>query len=163
MNCWGFILAIARGCLPSHEVPAKIKRWLESEEHSCVQIFGELARNTLFTYVVTLSPEREFVVFQPSNKKDSIHISGALVLSTDQIKKLHQKSKDDQVEIFMELQLKLASLDVEFTFEGREICRRIGINHTIYFDGLTKDRLLKAVSLFHKAYSLASWVLEKSI
>ena len=128
-----------------------------------MQIIGELAKNTLFSYVVTLSPEREFVVFQSSNKNDSICISSVLVLSKDQIKKLRQKPKDEQVEIFMELQLKLASLDVEFTFEGREICRRIGINHTIYFDGLTKDRLLKAVSLFHKAYSLASWVLEKSI
>ena len=81
-------MAIARGCLPSNVVPAKIKQWLESEEYSCVQIFGELARNTLFSYVVTLSPEREFVVFQPSNKNDSIHIAGALVLSADQIKKL---------------------------------------------------------------------------
>jgi len=156
-------LAIPKGCLPSQEVPEKIKRWLESEEYSYVQIFGELARNTLFSYVITLSPEREFVVFQPSNKNDSICISGVLVLSADQIKKLRQKPKDEQVEIFMELQLKLASLDVEFTFEGRAVCRRIGINHTIYFDGLTKDRFLKAISMFHKAYSLASWVLEKSI
>ena len=156
-------MAIARGCLPSNVVPAKIKQWLESEEYSCVQIFGELARNTLFSYVVTLSPEREFVVFQPSNKNDSIHIAGALVLSADQIKKLRQKSKDEQVEIFMELRLKLASLDVEFSFEGREVCRRIGINHMIYFDGLTKDRLLIAISMFNRAYSLASWVLKKSI
>ena len=156
-------MAIPKGCLPSQEVPEKIKRWLESEEYSCVQIVGELAQNTLFSYVITLSPEREFVVFQPSNKNDSIRIAGALVLSADQIKKLRQKSKDEQVEIFMELQLTLASLDVEFSFEGREVCRRIGINHTIYFDGLTKDRLLIAMSMFNRAYSLASWVLKKSI
>ena len=84
-------------------------------------------------------------------------------MSKDQIKKLRQKPKDEQVEIFMELQLKLVSLDVEFTFEGREVCRKIAINHTIYFDGLTKDQLFKAISMFNKAYSLANWVLEKSI
>jgi hypothetical protein len=156
-------MAFPRGCLPSQEVPSKIKRWLESEEFSCVQIIGELARNTLFSYVVTLSTEIEIVVFQPSDRKDSICLSGALVLSEDQVKRLLQKSKVDQVELFMELQLNLASVDVEFTFEGGEVCRRIGINHTIFFDGLTKDRFFKGISMFNKAYSLASWILKKSL
>ena len=92
-------MAIPKGCLPSQEVPERIKQWLDSEAYSCVQIIGELAKNTLFSYVVTLSPEREFVVFQPSNKNDSICISGVLVLSKDQIRKLRQKPKDEQVEI----------------------------------------------------------------
>jgi len=156
-------LAFSRGCLPSQAVPSKIKRWLESEDYSCVQIIGELARNTLFSYVVTLSNETEIVVFQSSDKNDSICLSGALVLSTDQIKRLLQKSKVEQVELFMELQLKLASINVEFIFEGGEVCRRIGINHTIYFDGLTKDRFFNAISMFEKAHSLANWILQKSI
>lgn len=156
-------MALPKGCLPSHEVPERIKRWLEAEEFSYVQIIGEQALNTLFSYVVTLPSGTKISVFQPSNKKDSICVSAALVLSVDQVKKLRQKSKIEREEIFSELHFKLASVDVEFSFEGGEIYRRIVISHPIYFDALTKDRFFKAVSTVYKAFSLASWVIKQSI
>ncbi len=156
-------LAIPKGCLPSQAVPERIKQWLEAEEFSYVQLIGELARNTLFSYVVTLPSETELSVFQSSNKKDSICVSGVLVLSADQVKQLRQKSKVEQEEIFSELQFKLASVDVEFTFEGGEVYRKIAINHPIYYDGLTKDRFFKAISMVNKAYSLAIRVLKQLI
>ena len=156
-------MAIPKGCLPSKEVPERIKRWLDSEEYSYVQIIGELARNTLFSYLLTLLSGTEISVFQPSNKKDSVSVSAALVLSATQVKRLRQKSKIEQEEIFSELRFKLASVDVEFTFEGGEICRRIVISHLIYYDVLTKDRFFKAISMVNKAYSLAGWVLKQSI
>ncbi len=149
-------MALPKGCLPSHEIPERIKRWLEAEEFSYVQIIGELARNMLFSYVVTMPSGTKITVFQPSNKKDSICISTALVLSADQVKKLRQKSKIEREEIFSELHFKLASVDVEFTVEGGEIYRRTVINHPIYYDALTKDRFFKAIFTVYKAFQLLS-------
>ena len=154
-------MSISKGCLPSQAIPVKLRRWLEAEEFSCVQLIGELARNTLFSYVVTLPSETKIVVFQPSNKNDSICVSCALVLSADQVKRLRQKSEAEQERIFSELQLRLSSVDVDFTFEGGEVYRKIVVNHVIYYDGLTKNRFFKAISTVNKAHHLSRLLLKQ--
>jgi len=159
----GILLAIPKGCLPSQKVTEKLKRWLDAESIDCVQLIGEFARNTLFSFHVTLPSGTELTVFQPSDKKDSITISGTLFLSEEQTKRLRQKPRCVQEDTLSDLCFKLAPLDVELTFEGGEIYRRIGINHQIFFDGLTKDRFFKAVSTVNRAYRLAEWILEQSI
>jgi hypothetical protein len=156
-------LAIPRGCLPSQKVADKIKQWLDTEEFECVVLIGEFARNTLFSYHVTLSSGTEITVFQPSDKKDSIIVSATLFLADDQVKRLRKKPRDIQEKTFSKVLIKLASLDVELTLEGGEIYQRIGINHQIYFDGLTKDRFFRSISTVNRAYRLVEWILEQSI
>lgn len=156
-------MAIPKGCLPSQEVPEKLKRWLEAEDFSYIQLIGELAKNTLFSYHVTLPFETEITIFQASNKKDSIIVSAVLFLSPEQVKKLRQKSRKEQEEFFSDLCFKLAPLDVDLTLEGGEIYRNIILNHQIYYDGLTKDRFFKAISIIDKAHSLAKWITKHSI
>jgi hypothetical protein len=163
MNSGGILLVIPKGCEPSQEVPEKLKRWLDAEGIDWVQLIGEFARNTLFSYHVTLHSGTELTVLQPSNKKDSITVSATLFLSEEQSKRLRQKPQCVQEDTLSDLCFKLAPLDVELTFEGGEIYRRIGINHQIYFDGLTKDRFFKAVSIVNRAYRLADWILEQQI
>jgi hypothetical protein len=160
---WGVCLAIPRGCLPSQEIPAKLKRWLDAEGIDCVQLIGEFARNTLFSFHVILPSGTELTVLQPSSKKDSITVSATLFLSSVQVKKVCQKLKNAQEKTFSELLLRLAPLDVELSFEGGEVCRRIGINHRIYYDALTKDRFFKAIATVNKAYVLADLLLKQSI
>ena len=156
-------MAISRGCLPAQGIADKIKRWLDVGKLHSVILIGEFAKNTLFSYHVTLSSGTEITVFQPSNMNDSITISATLFLSAENVKKLRKKLKNKQEEIFSEVLIKLAPLDVELALEGGEICQRIDINHQIYFDGLTKDRFFGAVSIVNKAYRLAEWILEQSI
>jgi hypothetical protein len=136
---------------------------MESEELHCVQLIGEFATNTMFSYHVTLPSGTELTVFQPSNKKDMISVSAALFLSSDYIKSLRQKSKREQEEVLLELNFKLAPLDVELTFEGGEIYRRILITHNIYYDALTKDRFFRAVSMVGKAVRLTDMILDQKI
>ncbi len=155
-------MAIPRGCLPAHEVAHRIKQWLEAEEFDCVVLIGEFARNTLFSYHVTVSGT-EITVYQPSDKKDSIIVSATLFLSDDQVKRLRKKPKDIQEKTFTRILIKLAPLDVELTLEGGEICQRIGINHHIYFDGLTKDRFFRTIFTVNKAFRLVEWILEQSL
>ena len=159
----GIFLDITKGCLPAQQIAVKIKRWLDSEELDCVMLIGEFARNTLFSYHVTLLSGTEITVFQPSNRKDSITVSATLFLSDDKVRKLRKKEKSIREETFSEVLIKLAPLDVELFLEGGEVCQRIGINHQIYFDGLTKDSFFKAVSTVNKAYRLAEWILERTI
>ncbi|PVX23479.1 MAG: hypothetical protein CW691_10535 [Candidatus Bathyarchaeum sp.] len=156
-------MAIPKGCLPSQAVPEKLKQWLEAEDFSYVQLIGELAKNTLFSYHVTLPFETEITVFQPSSKMDSIIVSAVLLLSAGQVKELRQKSKKEQEEFFSDLCFKLAPLDVELTLEGGEVYRSIVLNHQIYYDALTKDRFFKAISIIDKAQSLARWITKHSL
>lgn len=156
-------MAIPRGCLPAQEIADKIKLWLDAEELNSVILIGEFARNTLFSFHVTLPSGTEITVFQSSNKKDSITISSTLFLPDEKVKKIRKKLKSKQEKIFSEVLIKLAPLDVEVILEGGEICQRIDINHQIYFDGLTKDRFFGAVSTVNKAYRLTEWILEQSI
>ena len=156
-------MAIPKGCLPAQEIADTIKHWLDAEDLYNVILIGEFARNTLFSYHVTLPSGTEINVFQPSNKKDSITLSATLLLSDEKVKKIRKKLQHKQEEIFSKVLIKLAPLDVELTIEGGEIYQRININHQIYFDGLTKDRFFGAISTVNKAYRLAERILEESI
>ena len=156
-------MAISRGCPHSQEVPERLKRWLDSEGIDCVQLIGEFALNTLFSFHVTLPTGTELTVLQPSTKKDSITISATLFLTEEQSKRLRQKPLCVQEDTLSDLRFKLAPLEVELKIEGGEIYRRISINHHIYFDGLTKDRFFRAVSTVKRAYELAQWILEQQI
>ena len=157
------LMAIPKGCAPSHAVPAKLKKWLEEEEFSYVQLIGELARNTLFSYHLTLPYDTEITVFQATDRKDSVNVSAVLLLSAEQVKKLREKSKKEQEEFFSDLCFKLAPLDVDLTLEGGEVYRSISLNHQIFYDGLAKDRFFKAISVIDKAHSLAKWITKHSL
>ena len=156
-------MAIPRGCLPAQEIADKLKHWLDAEELDSVILIGEFAKNTRFSFHVTLQSGTEITVFQSSNKKDSITISATLFLQDEKVKKIRKKLKNQQEELFSEVLIKLAPLDVEVNLEGGEICQRIDINHHIYFDGLTKDRFFRAISIVNRAYRLAEWILEQQI
>jgi hypothetical protein len=156
-------LTLPKGCLPSQKIAYKIKQWLESEELVCVTLIGEFAKNTIFSYHVTLESGTEITVFQPSDKSDSITISATLFLSEEKVKSLRKKHKNIQQDTFSEVLVKLAPLDVEVSLEGGEIFQRININNQIYFDGLTKDRFFRAISTANRAYRVAEWIVEQSI
>jgi hypothetical protein len=160
---WGIFLAVPKGCLPSQKTAYKIKQWLESEGLDCVALIGEFAKNSLFSYHVTLASGTEIIVFQPTNKSDSITISATLFLSEDKVKSLRKKQRSMQEGTFSEVLIKLAPLDVDVSLEGGEIFQRININHQIYFDGLTKDRFFRAISTVNRAYRLAEWIVEQTI
>ena len=156
-------MAVPKGCLPAQKTAYKIKQWLESEGLDCVALIGEFAKNTMFSYHVTLASGIEITIFQPTNKGDSIIISATLFLSEDKIKSLRKKHKSMQEGTFSEVLIKLAPLDVEVSLEGGEVFQRININHQIYFDGLTKDRFFRAISTVKRAYRLAEWIVEQKI
>ena len=156
-------MAIPKGCLPARKTASTIKQWLEIEGLDCVKLIGEFAKNTLFSFHVTLASGTEITVFQPSIKNDSVIISAALFLSEEKVKSLRKKQTSIQQGIFSEVLIKLAPLDVEVSLEGGKVFQRININHQIFFDGLTKDRLFRALSTVNRAYRLAEWIVEQKV
>ena len=156
-------LSFPKGCEPSQAIPEKIQKWLEMENLKFNKVVGEGARNTLFNYHVTLPSGTSINVFQPSNKKDSICVSTALIFGDAFNKKFNQKTNIELTEIFSEMRFKLASVDVEFNFENGELPKRLVIYHPIYFDAISKDRFFKAISTVYKAFNLANWVLKQSV
>ena len=156
-------LALPKGCLPAQKTAYTVKQWLEAEGFACVKLIGEFAKNTLFSYHVSLASGTEITVFQPSDKTDSLIITATLFLPEEKVKSLRKKQMSIQQGVFSEVLIKLAPLDVEVLLEGGEVFQRININHQIYFDGLTKDRFFRAISTVNRAYRLAEWVVEQSI
>lgn len=145
------------------EVQSKIETWLEEEGFDFSQVKGKQALNSLFNYLVTLGSGDHLNVLQPRNKKDSICISTGLRFSGGQMKTLDQKTKVERREIFGEIRFRLASLDVEFSFQNGELPKIIRIDHPIYYDALSKDRFFKALSTVFKATQLTRWVIAQSI
>lgn len=140
-------------------VPNKIKNWLLVEELEFTYVIGEDARGTLFNFLVTLSSGTKVNLLQPSNKQDSVFVSAVLHFSDSQAEAMNQKSVVEREEIFSELRFKLVPLDVTVSFGDNTAV----FSHVIYYDGINKDRLFKAVSEVDKAYSLADWLLKQVI
>ena len=57
------------------------------------------------------------------------------------------------------MRFKLAPVDVTLDFMDDKIVA----SHMIYYDGLTKDRLFRAICTVEKAYGLLDLVLKKNL
>ena len=145
-------MAFGKGCLPAHVVPEKIKKWLTGEEYPFIQLIGETARNELFNYLVTLPSKTKINVVQSSHRKDSLCVSVVLPFFGEQATSKKQK-------LFSKMRFKLAPVDVTLDFMDDKIVA----SHMIYYDGLTKDRLFRAISTVEKAYGLLDLVLKKNL
>jgi hypothetical protein len=145
------------------EARGRIKTWLDEEDYRYAQLMGKQTQNTLFNYLVTLPSGTTINIFQPSHKKDSICVSTGLAFTPEQKRLFSQKTKTERNEILSEMQFKLASVDVEFSFTGGEIPNTIRIDHPIYYDALTKDRFFKAIGTVYKALLIAAWAFTQSL
>jgi hypothetical protein len=145
------------------EALERIKTWLDEEDYRYAQVMGKQTQNTLFNYLVTLPSGITINIFQPSLKKDSICVSTRLAFTPEQIRLFSQKTKTERNEILSEMQFKLASVDVEFSFTGGEIPNTIRIDHPIYYDALTKDRFFKAIGTVYKAFIIAGRAFTQSL
>ncbi len=145
-------MTFGKGCLHAHVVPEKIKKWLTEEEYPFTQLIGKTARNELFNYLVTLPSKTKINIVQSSHRKDSLCVSAVLPFFGEQTTSKKQK-------LFSKIRFKLAPVDVTLDFTDDKIVA----NHIIYYDGLTKDRLFRAISTLDKAYGLVDLVLKKNL
>jgi hypothetical protein len=145
-----------------NEVQQRIETWLKDEGFEYSQIADEGTRKTLFTYLVSRTGTK-WIVFQPSDKKDSVCVYARLLFTDEQSRLFGKKTQIERNEILSEMRFKLASLDVEFTFENGQMPRAIRFDHPIYYDALTKDRFFKAIGTIYKALKIASWAFAQSL
>lgn len=145
------------------EAQSRIETWLEEEGFNYSQAKGKQAHNTSFNYLVTLPSGSHINILQFLRKKDSICVSTGLRLSNKQMTIFSQKTQIERNEILNEVRFKLASVDVQFSFQNGKLPKVIRIDHPIYYDALTKDRFFKAIAVVFKASMLAIWVISQAL
>ncbi len=133
----------------------KVKKWCEEEE-----IFREEVKdpNSEFNFAINFPDSNHVLnVVQPKGKDYIFIISRTVVTSEDQ-KKLKEKTKDKYEEFLWDLRFTLANRPTQFNLTiTNEMLQDFTITYRIYEDGLTKHSFMQAIREVHKSKLLAIW------
>jgi hypothetical protein len=143
-------------------VNEKVLNWLKEERLSPeVQTDPQ----TYFNIKISID-SRSLHVVQPLILKDAIYVGIGLSLTSQQQDILRTMGKEKRQEYFWELLLELLKNnelgDYQIKPKPPEDVRDIRISsRRIYYDGLTKDALLKAILVVYKAANMVLWIMER--
>jgi hypothetical protein len=102
-------------------------------------------------------------VYKPSDYKDKISIYSVLSFDKKQIKHFDALKPETKKKVILELSEGLIwmNLVVSFSPDSTQNIRHIGFQEIIYFDGLSKDRIMNAITRTLTAYGYVVTVLQK--
>ena len=146
------------------EVKKKVLTWFREERFSHEEI---LDPNTHFNFGIKVSGSTLHVV-QSVQNSDSIFVAANLILNPMQLDLLNKMSKNKRRKFFWNLRLALVSNKsvLEFLIKPNppEDIREIFISSKrIFYDALTKDRLLSIIYDVYKAIIMTVWILEQEV
>ena len=144
------------------EVKKKVLTWLKEEKLSPEEI---LDPNVHFNFGIKVSGSPLHVV-QSVYNSDSIFVAANLILTSMQLDLLNKMSKNKRRKFFWTLRLALVSNNSVGDFlikpNPPEDVREIFISSKrIYYDALTKDRLLSTIYDIYKTIMMTIWMLEQ--
>jgi hypothetical protein len=144
------------------DVKKLIKKWCEEEG-----IFGEENEDTLSEFNFTINYptkiQHKMNVLQPADSSRVVIMSGTRFESED-VEKMRSLSKEKLDGLLWELRFILGSRPTEFDLRRPvDVLESFIITTVIYFDGLTKDRFMTAISDVYKSKLLASWKIQERL
>ncbi len=104
-----------------------------------------------------------FHVLQPKNREDMILIICDLILDKKQKKKVKTLKKEEHTDLLRELQYQMLFIKGKFQMilDKEDYLEKIRLWDTIYFDGLTKDKLMETTFETIKSFLLTEELLTK--
>lgn len=104
-----------------------------------------------------------FHVLQPKNREDMILIICDLILDKKQKKKVKTLKKEEHTHLLRELQYQMLFIKGKFQMilDKEDYLEKIRLWDTIYFDGLTKDKLMETTFETIKSFLLTEELLTK--
>ena len=102
-------------------------------------------------------------VYKPTDYKDKISVYSVISFDKKQIKNFDALKPEVKKKVVLELSEGLIwmNLVVSFSPESTQNIRHIGFQEIIYLDGLSKDRIMNAITRTLTAYGYVVTVLEK--
>jgi len=144
------------------ETKEKVLGWLKEEVLSPEEISDPHA---FFNFGISVGGLR-FHVVQNVRSVDSIFVGGNLVLPEEQSQLLREKMDEKKrQEFFSDLRLALLTNseigDFQIKPSPPDDIREVFVaSKRVFYDALTKDRLVSAIHAVHKAVIMAVWMLE---
>ncbi len=145
------------------EVREKVLNWLKEEGLSPEEMEDP---NAYFNFNVNVGG-RPFNVVQNVLSLDSLFVTANLVFTPDQLTLLENKmNKKKRKEYFWDLRLALLKNsdlgDFDIKPNPPDDVREVFIySKKIFYDALTKHKLLQAIHSAYKAYVMVIWMLER--
>lgn len=144
------------------ETKEKVLNWLKEEAFSPQEVSDSQA---YFNIGITVSG-LAFHVVQSVRNIDSIFVGGNLVLTEEQLKLLRDMNVKKRQEFFWDLRLALLGNselgDFQIKPNPPDDFRELFVaSKRIFYDALTKDRLVSAISGVFKAVMMVIWMLER--
>jgi hypothetical protein len=145
------------------EVREKVLNWLKEEGLSPEEMEDP---NAYFNFNVNVGG-RPFNVVQNVLSLDSICVTASLVFTPDQLTLLkHKMNKKKKKEYFWDLRLAMLKNsdvgDFDVKPDPPDDVREVFVcSRKIFYDALTKHKLLHAIHSAYKAYMMVIWMLER--
>ena len=142
--------------MDSQEALGRVRQWL-SEEGIAIEEPGapamlwqlRLKDSQLVTYIQ-----------QPSAAPDKIAIGGALVIDDATRRRIAKLDARARADLLWTIRMDLLRSHVHFQIQGAPL-ERVLFETSVYFDGLTKDRLMRRWHQLRSAILLVMWTMNR--
>ncbi len=138
-------------------VAEKVKAWLTEEGVYRDEIQDE---KSLFNYQVEFPRGSHHMVnvYQPRDRADLVALQSAVEFSPQHLDLLAKMAEDARSRFTLGLMLELLSRGVAFQpMPDAEDPTSVLFAGTIYYDGLTKDRLMGLLNVLYQCFLFVSW------
>ena len=148
----------------------KVIKWVNNDYSAQFKAIKEKKYDPRkFPFLLNIEPSNPsgvkipMFVYKPSDYKDKISIYSVLSFDKNQIKYFDALKPETKKKVILELSEGLIwmNLVVSFSPESTQNIRHIGFQEIIYFDGLSKDRIMNAITRTLTAYGYVVTVLQK--
>ena len=145
------------------DVKKLVKKWLEEEG-----MFDEEAEDpkSVFNYIINYPMElkHKMNILQPADSKDKVLVLSGTRFEPETVERMRSMPQPELDDLLWDLRLSLCARPTEFELRrpGEQgIPEALVITALIYFDGLTKDRLMTTIRDVYKSKLLALWKIQQ--
>src|SRR6266571_4756041 len=130
--------------MPSQrDLLAKINRWITREGHTVTRAQDEQAR-----WIVEVAYGRwRLSIVQPIERPDALLVLAAIQITDEHRARLRELGAPERLGFFNEWMLQLAFVETGFIWHpSAEDPQTLQFSHEVWVDGLTEDRLFRAMN-----------------
>lgn len=144
------------------EAKAAIEGWLKENKHS-IRVMDDKNANFHFDVDFPIgAPTKQYIV-NPKGIPGLIAIINPIIISEQHVNLMKNSKPGLRKEFFSRMKDKLLFQDNNYNaqVDKEGIMRKISFTNEFYFDGLTKTRLIKALSINYKSYIYVNLLLNE--
>lgn len=120
--------------------------------------------NANYHFVVNYPDNNNMDIVQPKGKKDMIVIGCGTQVAPEHIQLMRNASDSKKEKFLWELRFGLNNfvLDFQINVDKNKILNQFIISDNLFYDGITKNNLIKTIYKIFKAKLYCVWLIEKT-